>query len=69
MYTIFDQVVLLYLKANHPNMRLKMNTLEYSGTPLMRPPLGHKILVIITRWLHLRGPQNNKMTQWFLHLV
>ena len=25
---------------------------EYSGTPLMRPPLGHKILVVITRWSH-----------------
>ena len=49
---IFDQVVSLFLKANHQNMRFKMNTLEYSGTPLMRPPLGHKILVIITRWSH-----------------
>ena len=26
--------------------------LLYSGTPLMRPLLGHKILVVITRWLH-----------------
>ena len=25
---------------------------KYSGTPLMRPPLGHKILVVITRWSH-----------------
>ena len=23
-----------------------------SGTPLIRPPLGHKILVVITRWSH-----------------
>ena len=66
MYMIFDQVVSkanqvkgqrqikskVVLKANHQNMRLKMNTLEYSGTLLMRPPLGHKILVVITRWSH-----------------
>ena len=26
--------------------------MNYSGTPLMRPPLGHKILVVITRWSH-----------------
>ena len=35
----------------------------------MPPPLGHKILVVITRWSHWRGPQNNQMTQWFLRLV
>ena len=27
----------------------------YSGTPLIRPPLGHKILVVITRWSYKRG--------------
>ena len=31
--------------------------------------LGHKILVVITRWSHYWGLQNNKMTQWFLRLV
>ena len=25
---------------------------KYSGTPLMRPALGHKILVVIPRWSH-----------------
>ena len=33
------------------------------------PPLGHKILVVITRWSHYRGLQKYKMTQWFLRLV
>ena len=36
--------------------RLRTNELYlyviYSGTPLMRPPLDHKILVVITRWSH-----------------
>ena len=27
--------------------------INYSGTPLMRPPLGYKILVVKMRWLHL----------------
>ena len=30
----------------------QLSYLMYSGTPLMRPPLGHKILVVITRWSH-----------------
>ena len=31
-------------------MSFKVNAnARYSGTPLMRPPLGHKILVVITR--------------------
>ena len=30
-------------------------TWKYSGTPLIRPPLGHKILVVITRWSYKRG--------------
>lgn len=29
-----------------------IKSLQYSGTPLMQPPLGHKILVVIIRWPH-----------------
>ena len=28
--------------------------LKYSGTPLMRPPLGYKIVVVKMRWSHSR---------------
>ena len=27
-----------------------MTTFEYSGTPLIRPPTGHKNLVVLTGW-------------------
>ena len=36
--------------------QLKWAILKYSGTPLNRPPLGHKILEVITRL----GLQNNR---------
>ena len=38
------------LKAFFPSQFLRL--MNYSGTPLMRLPLGHKILVVITRWSH-----------------
>lgn len=30
------------------------STKAYSGTPLMRPPLGYKIVVVKMRWSHSR---------------
>ena len=44
-----NKVVNRTLIGNRGHGKKKCN---YSGTPLMRPPLGHKILVVITRWSH-----------------
>ena len=35
-----------------PSAVLNVPEGKYSGTALKRPPLGHKILVVITRWSH-----------------
>ena len=34
----------------------------YSGTLLIRPPLGHGKLVVLTGWSYERGSLNRKMT-------
>ena len=55
IHRAFSTVGFVYLK-NHgiPQEKVREFTEKssYSGTPLIRPPLGHKILVVITRWSH-----------------
>ena len=45
------QISVLYINF-HCSTMWKTEIKKYSGTPLMLPALGHKILVVIPRWSH-----------------